>query len=115
MQPRSLTLLEDISRRCAFIRAKLAGKTVSDYEGDEMIRLAVERSFEIIGEALLRLERSDPAVLAYISDYRRIIGFRNRLAHGYDAIDDAVVWQIAVGFLPILCGEVEHLLDAPSR
>lgn len=111
MQPRSLTSLEDIAKRCAFITNKLAGKSLQDYEADETIRLAVERSFEIIGEALLRLERTEPAVLEHISDYRRIIGFRNRLVHGYDVIENDTVWEIVAGYLPVLCSEVNRLLD----
>ncbi len=77
---------------------------------DETLRLAVERSFEIIGEALLRLERRDPAVIERITEPRQVIAFRNRLAHGYDVIDNAAVWAIINTTLPRLHAEVRALL-----
>ena len=52
-----------------------------------MLRAAVEREFEIVGEALSQLAQLDPAVADRISDYRRIIAFRNLLIHGYGQID----------------------------
>jgi uncharacterized protein with HEPN domain len=66
--------------------------------------------FEIIGEALARLERSDRDLIEAIPDYRQIIGFRNRIAHGYDDIRDEQVWEIIHTFLPQLKATVERLL-----
>lgn len=74
------------------------------------MRYAIERNFEIIGEALLRLERTDPATAARIPDYRAVIGLRNRLAHGYDSINSERVWEIVQDFLPNLRSEVDQLL-----
>src|SRR5215831_15627834 len=111
MLERSRTSLEDVLKSCAFIRSATSGRTLADYEANEMLRLSVERSFEIIGEALLRVERDEPVILAAISDYRRIVGFRNRLIHGYDVIDNAIVWEIIEVWLPKLCQEVQELLD----
>lgn len=81
-----------------------------------MLRLAVERSFEILGEALSRLESAEPEMLTGISDHRRIVGFCNWLAHGYDAIEHAIVWEIIETFVPVLMAEVEVLLgeEQPS-
>ena len=111
MLERSLTSLEDVLKSCGFIRTATTGRTLADYEADEMLRLSVERSFEIIGEALLRVERDEPAILAAISDYRRIVGFRNRLVHGYDVIDNTIVWEIIQRNLPVLSAEVRALLN----
>jgi uncharacterized protein with HEPN domain len=79
------------------------------------LRAAVERWFIVIGEALGRLERIDPEVAHQITDYRKIIGFRNVLVHGYDAIDDQIVWQTIQQYLPVLKGEVDQLLAAVPK
>ena len=110
MHLKSPKWLDDIADASAYIMSEAAGRTLADYEENRRLRYAIERSFEIIGEALLRIERSDPETAARISDYRKIVGFRNRLAHGYDDLDNAQVWEIIRTFLPILRQEVEHLL-----
>jgi len=110
MHPKSLKWLEDIIDSCAQIDDWTSEATLAGYSENTMLRAAVERSFEIIGEALVRLERVDPKTAASISDYRQIIGFRNRLAHNYDDTDHQQVWKIIHDFLPILRQEAEHLL-----
>lgn len=69
-----------------------AGKALAEYEGDAMLRSAVERQFEIIGEALAQLARLDQDLAARITEYRRVIAFRNILIHGYADIDHRIVW-----------------------
>lgn len=78
----------------------------------EWCRAAVERKFEIIGEALNRLYREDDEALSQIRDYQRIIGFRNILAHGYDAIDQHLVWDAVQNHLPLLREDVERLINS---
>jgi uncharacterized protein with HEPN domain len=56
-----------------------AGRTVDDYLADELLRLAVERQFEIIGEALNGLRRADPTQASQVPDLSRIVAFRNVL------------------------------------
>jgi uncharacterized protein with HEPN domain len=70
----------------------------------------VERHFEIIGEALNRLNRIDPDTAAQITDAAQIIAFRNVLIHGYDAIDDSRVWDGIQHSLPALHSQVTELL-----
>lgn len=66
--------------------------------------------FEIIGEALNKLMRLDPDLASRITDYRRIIAFRNVLIHGYADVDDRIVWGVLTGRLAQLREEVGHLL-----
>jgi uncharacterized protein with HEPN domain len=75
-----------------------------------MLRAAVERQFEIIGEALVRLARLDEGFVARISEHRRIVAFRNILIHGYADVDDRLVWDVVQSKLPLLLREVEGLL-----
>ena len=75
-----------------------------------MLRSAVERQFEIIGEALSQLAKSDLDTAAKISEYRRIIAFRNILIHGYANVDYRLVWGVVEGQLSVLIDEVQKLL-----
>ena len=78
------------------------------YLSDKMLRRAVEREFEIIGEAMNRIERLDPKI--EISSKKQIINMRNRVIHGYDKIDDEIVWGTIVRHLPTLKTEISKLL-----
>jgi len=84
-------LLFDVAESSRSILGWCADRTFSDYGADRQFRRAVEREFEIIGEALGRLERSDAAIAERIKELPRIISFRNRIIHGYDTVDDATV------------------------
>ena len=109
MSNRTAKLLFDVLESGRSIQEWCTRKTFADYESDRQFRRAIEREFEIIGEALSRLRQADEATAAKISELPRIVGFRNRIIHGYDAIDDATVWGIAIDHLPKLLREVESL------
>ena len=79
------------------------------YMADKMLRRAVEREFEIIGEAMSRIEKLDSTI--EISSKRQIISMRNRVIHGYDKIDNEIVWGTIVRHLPTLKLEIDKLLD----
>jgi len=99
----------DLRISCQEIIDFIQGKSYADFLDDRLLQLALEREFEIIGEALSRLERLDAAGLAAkIPDYRKIIGFRNVLAHGYDVIDDAALWDFARRKVPMLLAQIEQ-------
>ena len=110
MRLKSLKLLADIRQAADLIRHFTANRNLKDYTSDALLRSGVERQFEIIGEALNRLARSDPAAASRIGDYQQIIAFRNILVHGYDVVDDHVVWEAAQNKLPALHHKVQALL-----
>jgi uncharacterized protein with HEPN domain len=110
MQPQSPKLLEDIRDAAAFIREVTKGKSLADYGADRLLRQAIERNFEIIGEAIKRLAQHDAETAARIDDYRQIIAFRNVLIHGYDLVDHALVWSTIESQIPTLLRDVEALL-----
>ena len=103
--------LYDIQQAASRIADFTSGKQLEDYRGDEMLRSAVERQFEIIGEALAQLAKLDATVVARISEQRRIIAFRNILIHGYAEVDDRLVWDIVQAKLPVLRREIEAILS----
>jgi uncharacterized protein with HEPN domain len=110
MLPKTLKWLEDIRASAALILRAVEGKTLEHYSSDAILQAAVERHFEIIGEAVGRIARQDPDTATRIDDYPRIIAFRNILIHGYDLVDQASVWQVAQESLPLLLEQVEDLL-----
>lgn len=78
------------------------GKSFDDYTSDALLRSAVERQFEIVGEALNNLSKVDVQLASSIPDLPRIVAFRNVLIHGYATIDDALVWQVLTTRVPTL-------------
>ena len=101
--------LFDIRESINSIESYLDGKLdFNVYKGNKMLKRAVEREFEIIGEALNRINKIDPE--SQISGKRQIVGMRNRVIHGYDKIDDEIVWGTIVRHLPVLKNEIEILM-----
>ena len=110
MQLEAKKYLYDIQQAAARIAEFTSGKQFEDYRSNAMLRAAVERQFEIIGEALSQLARLDERLVERISERRRIIAFRNILIHGYADVDDRLVWDVIQGKLPVLRREVEALV-----
>lgn len=88
-----------------------AGKTFAHYEADELLRSAVERQLEIVGEALGKLRQVDPETARKIQALPRAIGLRNVLIHGYATVDDRIVWGVVEANLPDLRSQIVALLD----
>lgn len=102
--------LFDIQRAAVLLTEFVAGKAFADYAQNPMLRAAVEREFEVIGEALSRLAKLDKDLVGQISEHERVIAFRNILIHGYAEVDDRLVWDIVETKLPVLCREINALL-----
>ena len=110
MRPESRKYLFDIQTACRRLRRFTADKRFEDYREDDLLRSAVERQFEIVGEAIGHLARIDSEAAGGISERGRIVAFRNILIYGYAAIDDTVVWDIVETKLPTLAREIDGLL-----
>ena len=83
--------------------------TYDEYHGNKLVKAAVERKFEIIGEALSRLARLSPDTASGIREHQKIIAFRNIVIHGYDVVSDPIVWDVIQNKLPVLIGDTEKL------
>ncbi|MDO8281729.1 MAG: DUF86 domain-containing protein [Thermodesulfovibrionia bacterium] len=102
--------LVDILQATEEIQGFVHGMDFSAYQKSPVTQRAVERDFEIIGESLNRIKKFDEELIEKISEHHRIIGFRNILIHGYDIIDEMIVWKAVVNHLPILVKEINKIL-----
>jgi uncharacterized protein with HEPN domain len=103
-------LLWDALRAVERVGRFSAGKSFDEYAGDELLRSAVERPFEIVGEALNRLRQVDAETAALIAELPRIVGFRNVLVHAYASVDDKLVWGIIEADMQSLRRQLEALV-----
>ena len=102
--------LYDIQESIISIEKYLGEKRIfSIYQNNKMLRRAIEREFEIIGEAMNKLDKVEPDTP--ITSKKRIISMRNKVIHGYDKIDDEIVWGTIIRHLPILKEEINKLLE----
>ncbi|MCK7495619.1 MAG: DUF86 domain-containing protein [Comamonadaceae bacterium] len=100
--------LEDAAMAARLALRFLAGRDLDAYRSDDMLRSAVERQVEIVGEACRRALRDSPELAARLPDVSRAIAMRNRLAHGYDTLDHAVVFATVTGDYPPLAVALER-------
>jgi len=110
MHPDTGKLLWDAQQAAERVARFTATKSFADYETDDFLRSAVERQFEIVGEALNQLSRLDPAIAATIAELPRIVAFRNVLIHGYASVDNRIVWGVIEGSLSSLRAALSRLL-----
>jgi uncharacterized protein with HEPN domain len=103
--------LHDVVGAADAIRAFIDQSTLRDYRRDLLLHSAVERQFEILGGALTKALRADPGLSARIAACRGAIDFRNVIAHEYDALSPATVWDIARNELPALAHKVRAELS----
>jgi uncharacterized protein with HEPN domain len=94
--------LLDAWAACAAIREFTAAVDFAGFSASALIRSAVERQFEIVGESLGRAVSLEPDLSESIPEIPKIVGLRNRLIHGYDTVDDQIVWDIVRLKLPEL-------------
>lgn len=111
MQLEAKKLLEDVRMAAEYIINHTKDMSLDDYISDKIVPVAIERKFEIIGEALNRLKAVDQQTLQKINNYRQIIAFRNILIHGYDAVDNEIVWRAIQEDIPVLLKQALQLMN----
>ncbi len=110
MQPEAKKYLYDIEQACAALMSFVEGKTLDDYNDSLLLRSAVERQFEIVGEALNNAIKMDTSLESKITSARDIINFHSLIIHGYNIIENHTVWGTIVTHLPVLIEEVQEIL-----
>ena len=108
MKERVLKSLYDIKLAISEIESFFPQDNMNfnDYQSNQILKRAIERNLEIIGEAMNRIFKEEPSFP--IEDGKRIIGLRNQIIHGYDSLSDENIWAIVVNHLPVLKIKVEE-------
>lgn len=90
--------------------AQMPEKSFNQYKTNTLLKRAIEREMEIIGEAMNRILKADPSFVDHIPEAKNIIGFRNQIIHAYDSISDEIVWAILIRHIPELKTQVRSFL-----
>ena len=101
----------DALRACQTILKYTEGYTLETYQEDYRTICVVERQFEILGEAFNRVLEVDASFRDKIPDVGKAIGMRNRIAHGYDKIDVALIWDATQTNIPPLMLKLSQWLS----
>lgn len=109
MQRNLCAYLQDVLDAAAAIHTFTTGLACEAFESADLVRSAVERKFEIIGEALRQASLFFPGSVDSVPDLKDAVGQRNRIAHGYFDVDAKVLWDTIQNDLGILVKEVERL------
>lgn len=112
MDERILKYLLDIENSINEIEGyfKEISKDFNVYRQNVMLKRAVERNLEIIGEAVNKILKKDESFKVRISETKSIIGLRNLVIHAYDSISDENIWAVLINHLPKLKEEIHNLL-----
>ena len=102
--------LWDIEKTCRDLDDIVAGRTLHDYETTPAVRMAVERGFEILAEALRNVLEQRPDLASRFTDPSGVISFRNRVAHEYWRVLSDVVWATLHEHVPVLRAEAAAIL-----
>jgi uncharacterized protein with HEPN domain len=109
MTEREKKYLSDIANAITLINEFTYNLSFEEYNSDIKTQSAVERQLGIIGEAGNKFDTLFPD--ENLNNIRQIVGFRNRLIHAYDSIDNSIVWAIIKKHLPELQQEIEDKLQ----
>ncbi len=108
--PRKLeAYTEEILAAIDDIKSFASGLDFDTYSKDERTKAAVERKLLVVGEALNQMNKSRPGMEGQITDFKKIVSFRNVLVHSYFGIDDRIVWDALTTKLDQLRLEIEKL------
>ncbi len=103
--------LHDALIACNELNDLASGRHYEWYVNERIARLAMERLLEITGEALSVALRLTPDLEERLPQARKAIGLRNRIIHGYDKLDDSIIWSIIRDNIPSLANELKQVLE----
>jgi uncharacterized protein with HEPN domain len=108
--PEDDVLLRDMLDHARRVAEAVAGRRRDELETDPLLAAALERFIEVIGEAATKVSATTRESAKTVP-WRQMIGMRNRLVHGYAAVDHDIVWDVATVDIPALIVSLEQLLE----
>lgn len=111
MRLEALMFVFDAHEAAVSARDILDGKTFEDYESELVLRLATERLFMIIGEAMYQADRLEPLLAEQVEDLPQMIGMRHVLVHGYRHVKNPKVWDVVENHLGRLIDDLAKILE----
>lgn len=110
-----LPYLQHILQECEFIRSVVPDDAVMYlFLEDEMLKRAVTRSLEIIGEATKKI----PADVKYrwqSVSWRQMAGMRDKLIHDYMGVNYLIVWDVAKNIIPMLIPQIQEIIEKERK
>ena len=109
MQPKILKYILDIQsviQEIEYIKSKTENN-FKNFKSDIILKRAIERDLEIIGEAIRKIIELDKTII--ISSAKNIIGLRNIFSHAYDSVEPEMIWGIIQNNIPQLEVEIHEL------
>lgn len=110
----TLLLLKDIEQSIQLVLSYTENFTLEQYKTDRKTKDAVERNFEIIGEAAGRLPEEFRMENNEV-EWRIIKDFRNVIIHDYFGINDEIIWNAIQKHLPVLLSKITTLIKAIDK
>lgn len=115
LRPETAAAVFDMNRAAGRIAEAVENKSFDNFASDWILQSAIERQFEVIGEALVRIREPEQPVFERFSEPEKVIGLRNIIIHGYDQVDPKVLWAIATMELEKIQQIIEELLEEAQR
>lgn len=115
MNEETIKRLHDARTAAADIVSFTTSRSLDDYLEDYQLRLAIERLITIVGEAMGAAMREEPALKQRIPDAVPANVIRNRIVHGYDSVDDEIIWSTATVSIPVLVEQIAYVLREENR
>lgn len=113
MSPSGVEYLRHILDEAEFISKSISGRTREAFLADEVLKRAVVRSLEIIGEAAKHVPDSARSRSPGI-EWRAMAGIRDRLIHDYFGVDYELVWDVVENKIPVLRRDIQEILEQES-
>ena len=79
------------------------------FEKNNLLKRAVERQTEIMGEAMVRIRKHNPDFI--IPNSKDVIATRNRIIHAYDSVQPDFLWGLVIRHIPELKKDIERLIQ----